>query len=134
MESLVPLLPLKLQNPTQTNTVYEVKSLASVCTLDAQSRAAKSYMEQLCDIAKLSGTSLEQMMKEELAHLDLSTDSTLSPSPQPHQEPSHKQSHLTRKMSHPLHALTLWTLLTLQLGNPLTMQFSLIPLRPSLKT
>lgn len=44
MESLEPLLPLKLQNPTQTDTVYEVKSLASVYTL-------------------------EQMLKEELAHL-----------------------------------------------------------------
>lgn len=71
MESLEPLLPLKLQNPTQTDTVYEVKSLASVYTL-------------------------EQMLKEELAHLALSTDSTLSPSPQSHQEPSPKQSPLSQ--------------------------------------
>lgn len=96
METLVPLLPLKLQNPTQTDTVYEVKSLASVYTLDARSKATKTYMEQLCDIAKLSGTPLEQMLKEELAHLAFSTDSTLSPSPQSHQESSPKQSPLSQ--------------------------------------
>ena len=96
MESLEPLLPLKLQNPTETDTVYEVKSLASVYTLDARSRVTKTYMEQLCDIAKLSGTSLEQILKEELARLALSTDSTSSPSPQSHQEPSSKQSPLSQ--------------------------------------
>ncbi|KAK0141855.1 Zinc finger CCHC domain-containing protein 12 [Merluccius polli] len=96
MEALEPLLPLKLQSPTQTSTVYEVKSLASVYTLDARFKATKTYMEQLYDIAKVSGISLEQMLKEELAHLALSTASTPSSSSQPHPEPSPKQSPLSQ--------------------------------------
>lgn len=97
MEALEPLLPLKLQSPTQTSTVYEVKSLASVYTLDARSKATRTYMEQLCDIAKLSGTSLEQMLKEELTHIALSTASTQSSSPQPNPKPSSEQSPLSQK-------------------------------------
>ena len=131
IESLEPLLPLKLQNLTQTDTVYEVKSLASVYTLDARSRATKTYKEQLCDIAKLSGTSLSQMLKEELTHLALShCPPLLSLIKSLHLSRVHSpnQNHLTRKMYHPLHTLTLWNPLTLQLGNVLTMQFSLIPL------
>lgn len=95
MESLEPLLPLKLQNPTHPNVVFEVKSLASVYTEDARSRATKTYMEQLCEISRLSGSSVEQMLKEELARLSSSTPSTLPPSPQfqpesrpPHQSPA----------------------------------------------
>lgn len=94
MEALEPLLPLKLQSPTQTSTMYDVKSLASVYTLDARSKATRTYMEQLRDIAKLSGTPLEQMLKEELTHLAVSTASTLSSSPQPCPKPSPEQSPL----------------------------------------
>ncbi|KAE8299877.1 hypothetical protein D5F01_LYC02296 [Larimichthys crocea] len=54
-------------------------------------------MEQLCDIAKLSGTSLEQMLKEELTHIALSTASTQSSSPQPNPKPSSEQSPLSQK-------------------------------------
>lgn len=83
MQTLEPLLPLKLQSSTQTGTVYEVKSLASVYTQNAR----KTYMEQLCEIARLSGNSVEQMLKEELANLALST----TPSSQGDEESSPKQ-------------------------------------------
>lgn len=48
------------------------------------------------NIAKVSGTSLEQLLKEELAHLALSTASTLPSLPQPHQSPSPEQSPLSQ--------------------------------------
>lgn len=79
MESLEPLLPLKIQNPTQPNTVFEVKSLASVYASDDRSRATRTYMDQWCDIARLSGNSVEQVLKEELEHLALSLVSPLLP-------------------------------------------------------
>lgn len=96
MESLEPLLPLKLQNPAQTKAVFEVKSLASVYASDARSRATRTYMEQLCDIARLSGSSVEQMLKEELAHLASSTVGTLPPSPQFQPESSPQQSPVSK--------------------------------------
>lgn len=99
METLEPLLPLKFQSSTQTNVVYEVRSLASVYALDARKKATKAYMEQLCDIAKLSGTSLEQVLDEELAQLVLTTASTLSSSPRPHVGPSQKEIPLTQMRS-----------------------------------
>lgn len=37
MEALEPLLPLALQDPTNPNAVFEVKSLASVYMADARS-------------------------------------------------------------------------------------------------
>lgn len=69
MESLGPLLPVKLQNPSHPDIVFEVKSLASVYASAARSKATRAFMEQLHDIARLSGNSVEQMLKEELAHL-----------------------------------------------------------------
>lgn len=83
MESLEPLLPLKLENPTHPGVVFEVKSLASVYALDARSKATRAFMEQLQDIARLSGNSVEQMLKEELTHLTSSPVSILPSSSQP---------------------------------------------------
>lgn len=73
MQALEPLMPIKLESSTQANVVFEVKSLASVYALDARTHATRTYMEELREIAKLSGNSLEQMLKEELANLALST-------------------------------------------------------------
>lgn len=84
VQTLEPLLPLKLQSSIETGTVYEVKSLASVYMQNAR----KTYMEQLCEIARLSGNSVEQMLKEELANLALST----TPSFQTGEESSPKQA------------------------------------------
>ena len=92
VESLEPQLPLELQNPTKPGAVFEVKSLAKVYALDACSRATRTYMEQLCGIARLSGKSAEQMLKEELARLALPTVSTLPPSPQSQPEPPPQQN------------------------------------------
>lgn len=100
MEALEPLLPLKLQSSTQTSTVYEVKSLAThytQYTLDARSKATRTYMERLSDIAKLSGISLEQVLNEELTHLASSTASTLSSSPQSNLKSSSEQSPLSQE-------------------------------------
>ncbi|XP_074531309.1 uncharacterized protein LOC141794744 [Halichoeres trimaculatus] len=80
MLALEPQLPLKLENPTQTGTQLEIKSLASVYTQDARTRATRAYMEQLSELARLSGQSVEQMMKEELATFTAPTLAVTSPS------------------------------------------------------
>lgn len=60
--------------------MFQVKSLASVYTLSAQSRATRTYVKQQCDIARLSGSSVEQMLKEQQAQSQ--------PEPPPHQSPA----------------------------------------------
>ncbi|XP_041844922.1 zinc finger CCHC domain-containing protein 12 [Melanotaenia boesemani] len=90
MQELEPMLPLKLSSPSQPEITYEVKPLASVYTQEAQGKATKAYMEQLVEIARLSGKSVEQMLKEELSTLSLPTassqvchDSSVEQHPQP---------------------------------------------------
>lgn len=86
MQTLEPLLPLKLECHTQADTVYVVRSLAGEYALDARTNATRAYMKELYEIAKLSGNSLEQMLKEELATLSSSaTPSQTCPDPSPEQ-------------------------------------------------
>lgn len=97
MHTLEPLLPLRLPSTTQAGIVYELKALGSVYTLDARNKATKMYMEQLREIAKLSGNSLEEMLKEELKNLVSSAGSAISQSPQTGSESSTVQSPLPQK-------------------------------------
>lgn len=99
MESLKPLLPLKLQNPTHPEVVFQVKSLASVYASDARSKATRAFVEQLHDIARLSGNSVEQMLKEELAHIASSTVSILPSCSLSQPEPPFHQSSFSDKTS-----------------------------------
>lgn len=85
MQVLEPTLPLKFPSPTQANIVYELRSLASVYTLEARSRATRCYLEQLGDIARLSGQTVEQLLKEEL--VGIASAVTPPSSPQPRTSP-----------------------------------------------
>lgn len=89
MESLEPLLPLKLQIPTHPDVEFKIKSLTGVYASDARSKATREFMEQLNDIARLSGNFVEQMLKEE--HLVSSTVSIL---------PSYSQSQPESPLQH----------------------------------
>ncbi|KAL3987782.1 hypothetical protein ACER0C_014897 [Sarotherodon galilaeus] len=97
MHTLEPLLPLRLPSTAQAGIVYELQALGSVYTLDARNKATKMYMEQLREIAKLSGNSLEEMLKEELKNLVSSAGSAISQSPQTGPESSTVQSPLPQK-------------------------------------
>lgn len=97
MHTLEPLLPLRLPSTTQAGIVYELKALGSVYSLDARNKATKMYMEQLREIAKLSGNSLEEMLKEELKNLVSSAGSAISQSSQTGPESSTVQSPLPQK-------------------------------------
>lgn len=72
MQTLGPLLPLKLESPTQADTVYVVRNLASEYALNARTNATRAYMKELHEIVKLSGDSIEQMLKAELETLSSS--------------------------------------------------------------
>ncbi|XP_032413323.1 uncharacterized protein LOC116716610 [Xiphophorus hellerii] len=99
MQTLEPLLPLQLPSTTQAGIVYELKALGSVYTLDARSKATKMYMEQLSEIARLSGNSLGEMLKEELKNLVSSAESIFVQSPETDPESSASQSPTPRKDS-----------------------------------
>lgn len=102
MQTLEPLLPLQLPSMTQTGIVYELKALGSVYTLDARSKATKMYMEQLSEIARLSGNSLGEMLKEELKNLVSSAESVLAQLPQADPESATSQSPTSQKTSQSL--------------------------------
>ena len=68
MESLQPLLPLTVQSSVQPELTFEIKSLAEVYALSA----TRVYMKQICEIANLCGNSLEDILKKELANLQVS--------------------------------------------------------------
>lgn len=59
MQTLQTLLPVQLESPTQADTVYNIKSLASEYTAHARSSTTRAYMKELHEIAKLSGNSRE---------------------------------------------------------------------------
>ncbi|XP_035981631.1 uncharacterized protein LOC118556964 [Fundulus heteroclitus] len=99
MQTLEPLLPLQLPSTTQAGIVYELKALGSVYTIDARSKATKMYMEQLSEIARLSGNSLGEMLKEELKNLVSSAESAFAQSPQTDTESSAPQSPTPQKDS-----------------------------------
>lgn len=99
MQTLEPLLPLQFPSMTQPGIVYELKALGSVYIVDARSKATKMYMEQLSEIARLSGNSLGEMLKEELKNLVSSAESVFAQSPQTDPESSAPQSPTPQKDS-----------------------------------
>ncbi|XP_030612296.1 uncharacterized protein LOC115799330 [Archocentrus centrarchus] len=99
MQTLEPFLPLQLPSTTQAGIVYELKALGSVYTVDARSKATKMYMEQLSEIARLSGNSLGEMLKEELKSLVASAESAFAQPPQTDSESSASQSPTPQKDS-----------------------------------
>ncbi|CAL9690963.1 unnamed protein product [Knipowitschia caucasica] len=68
MDSLTPLLPLSFQSSAQPEITFEIKSLAEVYKINARD-VTRAFMKQLLEMANLSGHSLEDMLKEELADL-----------------------------------------------------------------
>ncbi|XP_032446030.1 zinc finger CCHC domain-containing protein 18-like [Xiphophorus hellerii] len=99
MQTLEPLLPLQFPSMTQAGIVYELKALGSVYSIDARSKATKMYMEQLSEIARLSGNSLGEMLKEELKNLVSSAECAFSQSLQTDPESSAPQSPTPQKNS-----------------------------------
>ena len=91
IETLKPQLPLGLKSSTHENIVFDINSLASVYTLNARVNATKTYMDELRALASLSGSSLEQLLKEELEGLALSS------TPPPPKDSSSDQSPLTEQ-------------------------------------
>ena len=81
MQTLEPMLPVRLESSTRAEAVYNIRSLASEYATDARSTATKAYMKELKEIAELSGNSFEQLLKEELASLATTS------SPPDHQAP-----------------------------------------------
>lgn len=100
MLAIEPQLPLKLESSTQTGIQYEIKSLTSVYTQDVRTRATRAYVEQLSELAKLSGHSLEQLMKEELATLIAPTPAVTSPTSDQESLLEHNQLSTTESFDH----------------------------------
>lgn len=126
MLTLEPLLPLKLESSVQPGASYEVQSLASVYALNARNIATRAYMTQLQEIAKLSGNSLEQMLKEELASLASSTiplhgcqDTSFEQTPLPQTEPLTQGDLLSSPSPHPANS-----------SEPSALESPLDPLQP----
>lgn len=69
MESLKPFGPKELESLTMEDVTCQIKALADVYTPTASRTATSSYLEGLKDIAKLSGKSFEELLREELATL-----------------------------------------------------------------
>lgn len=77
LETLKPLFPISVQSTAQPDITFEIKSLADVYAENTQN-VTKAYMTQLLEMANQSGHSLEDMLKEELAKLSVSTQSPVS--------------------------------------------------------
>ena len=75
MESLMPLLPLNYDSPSNAHVTYKVKALVSVYPPTASSSATSTYLGELHEIARLSGQSFEELLQRELAKLTTSSAS-----------------------------------------------------------
>ena len=69
MQALAPLLPLTYTSPTKPEVTYKVVSLDRVYSPLACNSAAKAYMEELQQIAKLSAKPFEVLFMEQLVKL-----------------------------------------------------------------
>lgn len=87
---------LPCQRPSDTNpsVIHHIESLASVYTTDVGSAATDTYLSGLKDIAKLSGRSFEDILRDELARISgsLSYEPPASLDKRPDLEPSLEKS------------------------------------------
>lgn len=74
MQSLLPLLPHRLNSKTQTDVTYHIRALASVYTPVASKTATQTYLSELKDIAKLTGKDFAAVLREELSVISESVD------------------------------------------------------------
>ncbi|XP_039862253.1 zinc finger CCHC domain-containing protein 12-like [Simochromis diagramma] len=77
MDTLNPLLPQTIQSSAQPEVTFEIRSLTEAYAANARN-VTRAYMRQLSEMANLSGHSLENMLKEGLANLNVPP---LSPQP-----------------------------------------------------
>lgn len=106
MESLKPLGLKEIESLTTEDATCQIKALAEVYTPTASRSATSSYLEELKDIAKLTGKSFEELLSGELAKLasaapqppgeekQVHMQSARDPTPAPGQQPSGHQSNL----------------------------------------
>lgn len=90
MDTLKPLLPISAQSTAQPEVTFEIKSLAEVYAANARN-VTRAYMKQLSEMANLSGHSLEDMLKEELANLTVSSQPSVSAPANSTETSSHAQ-------------------------------------------
>ncbi|KAK9980554.1 hypothetical protein ABG768_000152 [Culter alburnus] len=74
MQSLLPLLPHRLNSKTRTDVTYHIRALASVYTPVASKTATQTYLSELKDIAKLTGKDFAAVLREELSVISESVD------------------------------------------------------------
>ena len=77
MDTLKPLLPVTFKSTTESEITFEIKSLAEVYAENARN-ITRAYMKQLSEMANVSGQSLEDILKEELANLSVSSEPPVS--------------------------------------------------------
>lgn len=69
MQSLLPLLPHRLNSKTQTDTTYHIRALASVYVPVASKTATQTYLSELKDIAEQTGRDFAAVLREELSSI-----------------------------------------------------------------
>lgn len=75
LDTLSSLLPVSLQSSAQPEITFQIKSLAEVYSANARN-VTRAYVKRLSEMANLSGHSLEDMLREELANLTMSSQSS----------------------------------------------------------
>lgn len=82
MKTLMPLLPLSVVSMSNPSTTFIVRALSCVYPHVASDSAAKGYLEELQNIASISGKSIEEVLQTELLKIKFGP-SLAEPSPPP---------------------------------------------------